>query len=327
MRFDRIAKGSGGLGRGLIFRRSSPLAFVLLLFGVSAAAAQDRSFYDYPSTALTGHVAAEFSYREDGCRKVCAERSGCKGFEFAQSNGMCRIYSSVSGARQDAGSAAGARALIGGYAQPSNPPVAERLSAPPQTQEADAPSRRDGKDVASLENGQDRDDVPDEPIDNGQDRSALQFQQFQHYDLSGAEDIGRQTAQSRSECENICRGTDDCQAYTFNAWNRACFLKGGTGILRMDPRSTSGVMDALGTPERSSAELVMEYYNNSVMSGTPISSSQASSRGECEQQCWGDDRCAAFSLRRGGMCQLFDNPPNRSPQNGTMSGGKIQKAL
>jgi hypothetical protein len=93
----------------------------------------------------------------------------------------------------------------------------------------------------------------------------------------------------------------------------------------MDPRSVSGVASDLGRPANDNTPTIMEYYNNYVIAGTPMSTVAAGSRDACESQCWGKGECAAFSFfvanRR---CSLFDAPQNRFPQRGTMSGGKLQ---
>lgn len=85
------------------------------------------TLFDYPDTALSGMPSAQFTKPIDDCRRICSERSGCAGFDHSDKDGTCRIFSSIGGGRADAQSNAGTRALISGYGDPANPPLAAKL--------------------------------------------------------------------------------------------------------------------------------------------------------------------------------------------------------
>lgn len=110
--------------------------FLLALLMASAANAQSTpantpaELFNYPDTALRGISSAEVSRSLEECRKLCMARSGCAGFDHLLKDKapICRLFASVSGARDAQGSAAETRSLIGGYKQPTNPPLEDRLA-------------------------------------------------------------------------------------------------------------------------------------------------------------------------------------------------------
>lgn len=158
-----------------------------------------------------------------------------------------------------------------------------------------------------------------------EEASPRTFEHYANYDLFGF-DLDQGSATSISQCEDLCRGNDECQAFTFNEWNQKCFLKSGTAELRLEPRATTGVLSGTAHPGFRNASVVMEYYHDYVISGSQIGNPRvASSREQCEGICWGRDQCIAFSFsRRQRECRLFDHADNRFPRGGIESGAKIQ---
>jgi hypothetical protein len=67
-----------------------------------------------------------------------------------------------------------------------------------------------------------------------------QFKTFASRDLTGpATDTIK--VKEAAACEGACAAANGCVAYTFNAWNRICFLKATPGLLLLEPSSVSGV--------------------------------------------------------------------------------------
>jgi hypothetical protein len=158
-----------------------------------------------------------------------------------------------------------------------------------------------------------------------QDATSRTFERYVHYDLFGF-DLDQGTATSLVQCEDLCRGNEQCQAFTFNEWNQKCFLKNGAAELRLEPRATSGLLSGTAHPGYRNASIIMEYYQDYTMSGSQIGNPRAaSSREQCESLCWGRDQCIAFTFsRRQRECRLFDHADNRFPRGGMESGAKIQ---
>lgn len=149
------------------------------------------------------------------------------------------------------------------------------------------------------------------------------FRRFLNRDLKSEAAETRQ-AESVDQCESMCRASEAwCRAFTYDAWNRKCFLKQGVGQLEMNARATSGVMFGLGTPSASGAAVYLEYFNNKAFPGNGFRVLSARSRDECERECWGMSQCMAFAFtpfqRR---CVLFDQPGEYSSRQGTASGAK-----
>lgn len=92
----------------------------------SCAAPTDELFH-YPDTVLSGITSAEFSMPTAECSQICSKRSGCAGFDHAAKGEVCRLFASIAGARAEAGANAATRALITGYADPTNPPLGKQL--------------------------------------------------------------------------------------------------------------------------------------------------------------------------------------------------------
>ncbi|RWM48378.1 MAG: hypothetical protein EOR78_29465 [Mesorhizobium sp.] len=261
--------------------------------GIQTAGAQSTDvFFDYPQTMLNGPVSATVTIPVlESCRRLCSTRSGCIGFDYSSPGGLCRLFSAVVGAGDSQDHTAATRSLIPGYRPPTNPP------APP----APVP------EVAAVE------------------PPPASFSRFLNRDLTGGS-IASMAAQDADQCEAICRTTGPlCRAYTYDAWNRKCFLKGETGQLLMNARATSGVISDLGAPSSSGAPVHMEYFNNKAFSGNGFRVVASPNRDTCGNECWNVEQCVAFgftvSQRR---CVLFDQPGEYFSSRGTDSGAKRQ---
>ncbi|MGO8104157.1 PAN domain-containing protein [Rhizobium leguminosarum] len=152
-----------------------------------------------------------------------------------------------------------------------------------------------------------------------------QFALFPNHDVFG-NDIDVFPSDSLALCQQACADNAQCSVFTFNAWNTKCFLKAGAGELRLDPRATTGVSSELGPPSYRDSQVKIEYYHSYVMSGSRIGPRRLSnSRQQCENICWENDSCVAFSFAAGDRaCSIYDSADNRFPQQGIESGSKVQ---
>lgn len=93
---------AGGLRRGmagLLLGLAGALAAVVPPTGILPANAQSTGeFFDYPQTLLNGTVSATVSVPLKSCRNLCFARSGCIGFDYSSSDGVCRLFANVAGA-------------------------------------------------------------------------------------------------------------------------------------------------------------------------------------------------------------------------------------
>jgi hypothetical protein len=152
-----------------------------------------------------------------------------------------------------------------------------------------------------------------------------QFALYENHDVFG-NDIDVFPSDSLEQCQQACADNSQCSVFTFNAWNKKCFLKERGDDLRLDPRATTGVSTELGPPSYRDSQVVMEYYHSYVMSGTRIGPPRVSNnRQQCESICWENDRCVAFSFDAADRaCSMFDKADNRFARRGIESGSKVQ---
>ena len=126
-------------------------------------------------------------------------------------------------------------------------------------------------------------------------------------------------------CVSACRQESQCQAYSFDKWNRFCFLKSDVDELRIDPRSISGVRLGAPTPAISSIPISMERYRDKYFPGSGYKSITNSSVDICETACQSESACLAFSFQKAAhRCQLFDNTGEYFSNKGVDSGAKRQ---
>lgn len=278
------------------------VAAVVLSSGVRPANAQStEELFRYPRTFLNGVVSATVSLPLESCRDLCSARSGCAGFDHSSDGSVCRLFASVEGAEQSQGHTAATRGLVTGYRPPTNPPAFPQAPEPPPQ-----PSPPEQEAVA----------VTPPPVT---------FRRFLNRDLKSEAAETRQ-AESVEQCESMCQASQGwCKAFTYDAWNRKCFLKERPGQLSMNARATSGVMSGSETPSASGSATYFEYFNGKAFSGNGFRELTARSRDECERDCSSQNQCIAFGFTQSQKrCLLFDQPGEYSSSRGTDSGAKRQ---
>jgi hypothetical protein len=127
-----------------------------------------------------------------------------------------------------------------------------------------------------------------------------------------------------SDCEPRCRADARCIAYSYDRWNRWCFLKEGLTPLRIEPRSISGVRDDLQTSSASD-ELRMEEYHGKYFPDDPYDTMFNSSRLACKSTCKSATYCIAYSFFKAShQCKLFKVTGPYFPDASVDSGVKTQ---
>ncbi|MCS4090048.1 PAN domain-containing protein [Rhizobium sp. BK176] len=285
--------GKRGIRYGTYGAKALLLAFsILSIFVVEGTTAMAQTaqssgpLMSYPFAMLNGLQSAELNKSLDDCRKICSDRSGCVGFDHTPSTNQCRLFAAVNSGRDNAEATAETRYPINGFRTPS-----------PQQQQP--------------------------PVE--EPKPQREFALFTNHDVFG-NDLDVFPSDSLDQCQQACADNGQCTVFTFNAWNKKCFLKAGAGDLRLDPRATTGVSTELGQPSFRASEIVMEYYHSYVMSGRKIGPPRvANNRQQCENICWQNDSCVAFSFDAGDRaCSMFDQADNRFPRRGIESGSKVQ---
>ncbi|MER8944405.1 PAN domain-containing protein, partial [Mesorhizobium sp. M0915] len=126
-------------------------------------------------------------------------------------------------------------------------------------------------------------------------------------------------------CESICTADSQCQAYTFDKWNKVCFLKTDVTALRLNPKSISKVLSSLGEPSFVSDEIAMMRYRSKIFPGSGYSTLTGSSFLSCESDCRSDVQCIAFTfMKNDRTCHLLDSTGEYFSNGRADSGVKTQ---
>lgn len=110
-----------------------------------------------------------------------------------------------------------------------------------------------------------------------------------------------------SQCALACKNRSGCQAFSYDRWNRACFLKNGVTALRLDPKSTVGYDKQWGTPPAVVSDPAKMFnYRNKFFPGDGYNTFQSQSYENCLSVCQKDLSCVAFNYyKQNKMCRLF----------------------
>lgn len=142
----------------------------------------------------------------------------------------------------------------------------------------------------------------------------------------GSEDLAKMRGADLQSCVSACRKRDNCKAYTFDKWNRICYLKSSIGDFKLNPRSSSGVREDVRIPRGPSGEITMERYPSRAFPGSGYKSVKSDGPDTCEQSCRSEDACIAFTFRLDeGSCHLFRSTGEYFPNELADSGGKRQE--
>src|SRR5262249_27839731 len=157
--------------------------------------------------------------------------------------------------------------------------------------------------------------VPDDPRVNNYDLVGNDLRRLQEKDMESF------------ACENACEKEQRCRAYSFDKWNKMCFLKGGADLKRFDAQYMFALREGTQPPPAASAAKVVERYRGKAFPGYGYQIHQLSDFEGCEARCKADDRCAAFTFKKSAQdCLLYDNPDAYSANDDADSGAKRQPA-
>ncbi|MGJ5081906.1 TIR domain-containing protein [Bradyrhizobium sp. HKCCYLS3013] len=112
-------------------------------------------------------------------------------------------------------------------------------------------------------------------------------------------------------CALQCDANPACVAFSFDRWNKMCFLKRKISTSVLEPRSAIGIKKPFALPTRSTLPVQLATVHNHRFDARPIATANVSDLTACQVACAGDRRCLAFSFLRGSgqakNCQIFDN--------------------
>lgn len=145
-----------------------------------------------------------------------------------------------------------------------------------------------------------------------------------NHDLEGG-DLSRFQGATQDACERACSDTDDCVAYSYDKWNRWCFLKSSLGLLRAEPKCVVGISRGVGEPQRASTAKIMQRYRGKIFPGEAYARRKSGGFEGCEDTCRRETACVAFSFMKSDQsCKLFDDAPEYQSNEEADSGVKRQ---
>jgi hypothetical protein len=160
---------------------------------------------------------------------------------------------------------------------------------------------------------------PQKPVDN------RKFKFHEGRDIDG-NDFRTLREVNLKECVDNCQGDGRCTSFSFDKWNRYCFLKQTNPmVLRVEPNSIVAVA-ATASPVQSRAPIVMERFYNRIFRDQPYREVRNTSYEECESHCRGDDRCEVYAHAKAERtCKLITRPGEWWRDTSADSGVKRQK--
>ena len=154
--------------------------------------------------------------------------------------------------------------------------------------------------------------------------SGAAFRSFDNFDVAGG-DFKVLRDVDAGDCLAACRADERCRAFTFNKWNRRCFLKERLSELRLEPSSITGLRSNVPAPPRLRSEITMTVYRNRLFPGAAYATRRTDSFAGCEALCAEDPKCAVFSfLKASRECRLLARARDYVPDERVDSGAKRQ---
>jgi hypothetical protein len=151
-----------------------------------------------------------------------------------------------------------------------------------------------------------------------------EFKTYDNWDISGA-DLRTVKRVDHAKCVAACRSDERCRAYSYDKWNRWCFLKSGIGSLLLDPSSSTGVRGATGEPAVSELAPRLDRRSAKKFSGQEYRTAAGPSAESCETMCQQDTKCLGYTFVGSAQkCQLFERIDTFSNDRNAASGVKTQ---
>jgi hypothetical protein len=152
-----------------------------------------------------------------------------------------------------------------------------------------------------------------------------QFANYDNYDLVGR-DIRHIKQIDLEGCVSACVIDGQCIGYSFDKWNRYCFLKAATGAFRLEPNTISGLRQGTTSPAMASTPATMQRYRNKAFPFKGQETSKAESFEDCETRCAAQDACVAFTyFKISGQCRLMHTTGEYFADSKADSGVKRQE--
>jgi hypothetical protein len=186
-----------------------------------------------------------------------------------------------------------------------------------------APAEKAAKAITDKINESANRDASPGPVPSAGGVSGRSFTAYSSRDMDGG-DYHKQRGVSLDQCGDLCKRDVRCQAYSYDAWNRYCFLKSSLKPLRLEPRCITFVANgaSVSYDER---EPIIQRRSQKAFPNDPYLQANAPSYADCAQRCLKDKRCEAFNFYQSARrCNLIEKPKEYSDDRGADVGIKVQ---
>lgn len=131
------------------------------------------------------------------------------------------------------------------------------------------------------------------------------FNEYTNYDMDGG-DIRKVEKIEQQGCAAACTGESTCKGYSYDKWNKYCYLKNQLVPLVVDPSSVTAIRASAGEPTLSDVKLRLDRRIGRRFSGQKIRDMSRTSPELCQSACEHEAKCLGYSfLKREAACQLF----------------------
>ncbi|NNE23427.1 MAG: hypothetical protein HKN11_12540 [Rhizobiales bacterium] len=145
------------------------------------------------------------------------------------------------------------------------------------------------------------------------------------FDLIGGDLSNARGVRSVKACAGQCTKAARCAAFTYDKWNRWCFLKTSATQLRLEPKTVSGFLSRLAAPARLASNITLKHYRGKSFPYKGYKTLSSKSFEACGSVCLDEDRCVAFSfVKAGGDCKLLNSAGEYFSDSAVDSGVKRQ---
>jgi hypothetical protein len=152
------------------------------------------------------------------------------------------------------------------------------------------------------------------------------FSLYDNYDSAGG-DLRKMQRVSEEACIKACGGERACKAFSYDKWDKWCFLKSEVKALVLDPGSLTGVRGTERDPQVSDVQVRIDPRSARKFSGQQIGAETKVPLDACESTCQQDGSCLGYTFfKKEGSCQLFSSIDSFSRDQNAASGVKTQQA-
>lgn len=149
------------------------------------------------------------------------------------------------------------------------------------------------------------------------------FKTFQNTDILG-HDIGILRQTSPDDCLSACNANARCAAYSYDKWNKVCFLKDAAPELVVDARAITAVYEGSPAPAMASRPIVMQRFRSRSFPGRGDLQETVAAFDACETRCSQTNSCIAFTfVKSSQQCRMFKVTGEYFPNSDTDSGAKV----